>query len=116
MSVAVGSTILQIPFRPGRLQRFRITMAGLSYVMVAWWNDVSQTWILDIYQDDGVTPILRGTPLVTGTDLLGQFEYLDIGRLGAMSVFTFGVGHAPDEIPTFSDLGNEGQVFYISRT
>jgi hypothetical protein len=74
--------------------------------------------MLDIY-DSNWDPIVMGTPLVTGTDLLGQFGYLGIGKSGAswvqLVVMTIAVGHSPDEVPTFQDLGVDGHLYEVIR-
>jgi hypothetical protein len=64
-------------------------------------------WVVDFY-DSTDTPILCGVPLVTGTDLLAQFAYLNFGAV--MMVYSDGV---PDAVPTFNNLGSGGHVMWI---
>lgn len=54
-------------------QIFNITILNTTYTFHINWRGYS--YILDI-NDSSDNPILNGIPLVMGTDLLGQFEYL----------------------------------------
>jgi hypothetical protein len=56
--------------------------------------------------------LLTGIPIVTGTDLFGQFRYLGIGGGLPLIAVTIGLGHSPDEIPTFDNLGIDSQLFF----
>jgi hypothetical protein len=56
-------------------------------------------------------PLVNGIPLVTGTDLFGQFRYLGIGGGLPMIVMTIAVGRSPDEIPTYENLGIDRHVY-----
>ncbi len=48
-------------------------------------------------------------PLVTGTDLLGQYEY--VGLNGQLFVYTDGNA---DNVPTLDNLGIESNLFYLT--
>jgi hypothetical protein len=103
--------VFEIPLVPGTPQRLSVELGETTYVLMARWNDISACWILDIYEFDGVTPVLRGVPMVTGADLLGQYEYLELG--GNLIALTIAVGHPPDEVPTFDNLGIDGHLYYV---
>lgn len=108
--------IFEIPLRPSTAQKVKITLNGTVYTTIVRWNDVSICWIMDLYDEAGVVPVLCGVPLITGTNLLGQYAYLDIdgGLGGAMVVQTVAVGHPPDEVPSFTDLGTDGHLYYVT--
>lgn len=89
-------------------QTFTITLAGVQYQMTVRWNFVAAAWILDIADSTG-NPILSGVPLVTGDDLLEQFDYLNIG--GQLAVQTNNNVFA---VPTFTNLGQEGNLYFIT--
>lgn len=92
-------------------QKFDITLAGRQYTIACRWNNSRQAgWFLDI--DDGVTnePIVYNMPLVTGTDLLAQYEYL--GFKGSLLVFTDGNAGA---VPTLEDLGSNSNLYFITN-
>jgi hypothetical protein len=91
-------------------------MGGTTYALHFKFNRIMQAWVMDI-RDASDQPIggaggLDGIPLVTGTDLLGQFRYLAIGGGIPMIVMTIAVGHSPDEVPTFQNLGIDGHLFF----
>ena len=67
-------------------------------------------WVLDIADASG-NDILSGLPLVTGADLLAQYGYLGFG--GGLWVQT---ASAPDAPPTFDNLGDDGQVYWVVET
>jgi hypothetical protein len=104
------STIWQVPLSP-RNQQLVLDIGGTSYTLHFNYNVVNQTWIVDV-ADANDNPICNGISLVTGVDLFGQFRYLGIGGGVPMITMTMGVGHSPDEIPTFDNLGIEAQVFF----
>jgi len=101
-------------------EKFHVTIGGLDYGIRTLCNVPAQCWMIDIYNAADV-PILTGTPLVTGTDLLGQYTYLHIGndfRAGSTDVqfvvMTTAVGRSPDELPTQTNLGTDGKLFYVT--
>jgi hypothetical protein len=103
-----------IPLQPARSQTFRVTLQSIEYTFKLAWNAVAQIWILDIYDALGTTPIIRGVPLVTGTDLLGQFAYLQVAAHAVLMALSVGPAVSPDEPPTFNNLGIDGQLIYVS--
>lgn len=89
-------------------QKVVVDLAGVAYQLLVQWNGASACWILDINNQDG-TPILQGVPLVTGVNLLDQFDYLDIG--GALYAQTDGDVNV---VPTFDNLGTEGHLYFVT--
>lgn len=106
------SQVWRLPLAP-RNQMFRVDMGGTTYTLHFNYNRVNQTWIVDVC-DTNDNPICMGISLVTGTDLFGQFRYLGIGGGLPMIAMTVGVGHSPDEIPTFNNLGVDSQVYFTT--
>lgn len=103
-----------IPLQPARPQTFRVTLQSIEYTFKLTWNAVAQIWILDIYDAAGTTPIIQGIPLVTGTDLLGQFAYLPVAAHAVLMALSIGPGIPLDQPPTFGNLGVDGQLIYVS--
>lgn len=100
--------LYEIPLSPAP-QRFAIALAGTSYRLTVQYRDAAMAgWILDI-ADINDNPILAGIPLVTGTDLLGQYATLGFG--GSLFVGTDG---DPDAVPTFGDLGQTAHVYFLT--
>src|SRR6266436_2161193 len=82
------STANEIPLIPAA-QTLQITLSGVKYTLNVYWNTFSNAWNVDIIGSDGVTPIITSIPLVTGTDLLAQYKYLNFGgQLIAQTDFT----------------------------
>lgn len=103
------SSIYSIPVQVGTPQTFAITLGGVSYQMSLKYRNTDQGgWTLDIADQNG-NPILNGLPLVTGADLLAQYAYLGFG--GQLAVQT---NSDPDAAPTFSNLGDDAQIYWIS--
>jgi hypothetical protein len=88
-------------------QSFTIPLNGIDYAMRVSWCKPSQCWLLDISSSDG-TPLALGIPLVTGDDLLAQYEYLGIG--GALVVQT---DSDLDVVPDFDSLGTVGHLYFV---
>src|SRR5262252_2964792 len=113
------ATIWEIPLSP-KAQVLRTEIGPTTYTLRITYNKPMEAWIMDIHDQDGnpLPPIgnqlsgLNGIPLVTGSDLLGQFRYLGIGGGVPMIVVTIGPGHSPADIPTFTDLGIDGRLYF----
>lgn len=57
-------------------QQFSIALAGTDYQLRILWRDAF--WCLDLSDAQGRT-VISGIPLITGYDLLRQYEYLGLG-------------------------------------
>jgi hypothetical protein len=107
-STTPATTVYEIPLIPATPQSIVITLAGTTYTLVVKWNTVLNYWVLDIYDQTGTIPILTGTPLVTGADLLEQYGYLNFGgQLECQTDFDL---TAP---PTWGNLGDTGHLFFL---
>jgi hypothetical protein len=102
-------TPYEIPLSP-QPQTFTIALVGVLYRMSTRWCGAMDAWVLDIYGQDEL-PLVLGIPLVTGTDLLGQYKHLGIG--GSIVVQTLG---NVEKVPGFADLGTSGLVFFITES
>jgi hypothetical protein len=105
-------TNLEIPAQPGRPFTEEVTLLGVTYTLKFNWNKRAQCWVLDVLNDTATTKILCGVPLVTGSDLLEQFIYLDIGKIAFLTALTFGPGVPPDNVPTFFNFGIDSHLYY----
>jgi predicted Zn-dependent protease with MMP-like domain len=102
------STTYEIPLTPSP-QTFSILLAGVSYQLTLRYIDATDGgWLIDI-ADNAENNILCGVPLVTGHDLLEQYDYLGIG--GQLFVQTDG---DPDTVPTFQNLGLQGHLYFVT--
>lgn len=98
----------EIPLSP-QAQTFTIQLGTITYNLVVAWNDAPMGgWVLDIL-DNNSDPVVTGIPLVTGVNLLEQYDYL--GFQGALQVQT---DFDPDEIPTFQNLGIQSHLYFIT--
>ena len=89
-------------------QTLTVSLGGTSYNLRVYWCDFVSCWILDINDASGV-PILNGRAMVTGCDLLEQFQYLAIGSLIVVSD-----GPDPFAAPTFDNLGIASHLWYVT--
>lgn len=99
-------TVNEIPLSADN-QKFSISVAGTSYKMRLSWRD--PVWCLDLLGDDS-TPLALAMPLVTGSDLLAQYAYLNLGF--ALVVGTDIVGQ---EYPTKTDLGITSHLYVVTE-
>jgi hypothetical protein len=100
------SDAFELPLTP-IAQSFFIQLAGTTYKMSLRWNTPASCWVFDLADADEV-PILNGVPIITGTDLLGQYAYLGIS--GGLVALTEG---NPDAVPTFQNLGSGGNLYFV---
>lgn len=99
-----------IPLQAAQPQTFNVTLGNTSYrFTLQWRNDPSGGWVLDIADAAG-NDIVCGIPLVTGTNLLGQYQHL--GFRGGLFVQTNG---NPDAVPTFENLGNDALLYWVTN-
>jgi hypothetical protein len=97
----------QIPLIAAQ-QSFSIILNGTTYTMrLIFCDDPSAGWILDIGDVTG-NPIICGIPIITGVNLLGQYDYLNFGGglIVTLSGDTLSVG--------YKDLGVNAQLYYVS--
>lgn len=89
-------------------QILTVSLAGIVYTLTLFWRNAvaGGGWLLDI-GDASNNPIVRGIPLVTGADLLAQYEYLGIG----VQLFVQTNGD-PNAVPTFTNLGSQANLFF----
>jgi len=99
----------EIPLSPSP-QTFTISLSGTDYrLTVQWRNAEGAGWTLDI-ADSGGSPIIEGIPLVTGVNLLEQYDYL--GFTGVLWVQTTA---DPDAVPTFDNLGIGSHLYWFTE-
>lgn len=99
----------EIPLTPQN-QTFRVALSGVTYSMRLRWIDVMNTWSLDLSDESGKL-LVGSIPLVTGSDLLGPYQYLMIP--GTLTVAS---DHNSDAIPTASNLGIESHLYYTPNS
>lgn len=89
-------------------QDFTITLSSKELRIVSKWNAANEGgWVLDIYDAETNLPIVVCIPMVSGADLLEQYEYL--GLNGRLVVFTDGDEMA---VPTLENLGTESNLYF----
>ena len=102
------ATTYEIPL-VNEAQTFKIALAGINYALLLVWNEISNSWTLDISQaTDNNTPILRGVPLVANSDLLSPYAYMNWG--GQLIARTDGNA---DAAPTYDNLGTLSHLYFI---
>lgn len=97
----------EIPLN-SQAQTFSIQLGGQTYQIYMRWNSFANIWVFDISNNAG-TPLVEAIPLVTGTDLLGQFPDLNFG--GTLTVTTDGDATA---VPTYSNIGAASHVIFTT--
>lgn len=98
----------EVPLSPTP-QRFSITLAEVQYSCLLYWNIYTSTWCLDI-ADAEQRPLVTAIPLVTGVDLLGQFQHLGFG--GHLVVQIDGT---PYGLPTYANLGQQARLIFATE-
>ena len=99
----------KFPLSP-KAQGMFVRLAGTRYWLTWRFNSDSASWMLSIANEAKV-PILSNIPVVTGLDLLAPYRYT--GIQGSIVVQT---AHNADAVPTFDNLGGDGNVFYVTAT
>lgn len=97
------TTVVEIPLVAATPRNFRVVLAGSTYAMHVYWCVPAQCWVLDIADQDSV-PLVNGLAMVTGTDLLVQYGYLDI----TVQLLVVSDQKPPDVVPGWNDWGSGG--------
>lgn len=103
-------SVFLIPFLPAQPQTLQVSIGGVTYTMKIRFCIPAQCWMLDLSDVSG-NPIIQGIPLITGTDLLSQYAYLDLGF--SLLVQTNNEANA---VPTFANFGTQGLVYILTPT
>lgn len=98
-----------IPTAPAN-QQFTISLGAIVYTIKLRWNAFNNAWTLYISDNLG-NPILSGVAVITGADLLAQFEYLGIGGAGAQM---YAQGPTGDSVPDFSTMGSTSNLYFVT--
>lgn len=97
--------IVEIPLTPTP-QKLTVLLGNIYYQLNVQYRDIIEGgWFLDIADSTGVA-IIQGIPMVTGCNLLEQYDYLGINA--DLRVQT---DHDPDAVPTFTNLGITSHLY-----
>ena len=99
-------TVSEIPLSPDN-QKFAITLAGQNFQMSITWR--AAFWCLDIMDSIGAD-LIKGVPLITGADLLAQYDYIGLG----FSLYV-GCDNPANENPTQADLGISSHLYVVTE-
>lgn len=102
-------TISEVPLISAQ-QQFTVMLNNQNFLITATYNDVDDGgWVLNIADSLG-NPIVSPIPLVTGCDLLEQYEYLAILPPGC-KLFVASDGEQQDAVPTYTNLGAQSHLY-----
>jgi len=101
------ANFFEIPTTPNP-QTFSITLSGVQYRLTLKWNVTAQIWVLDIADIDN-NLLVAGICVVTGTDLLEPFGYLNFNGQIFASTDT-----DPASPPNFENLGTTGHIYWVT--
>jgi hypothetical protein len=107
-----------VPLTTSPLQTFEIPLSvGTQTVrlnLTIRYNEMAGYWAMDVANQFGIA-MLTSVPLITGTwpaaNILGQFQYLNIG-----SAFVINVGNNPNDYPDQTSLGNDFILIWSDPT
>lgn len=99
--------IAEIPLTPDN-QQFTTAINGVNYSILTLWRD-DAGWVIDLLDSAGAD-IVTGIPLVTGTNLLAQFSYLNLG-FGLVVV----CDDPAQDYPTKTDLGINSHLLAVTE-
>lgn len=91
-------------------QSFNINLSGVALTLITRWNQYIPAWELGFQNASTQQSIYTFVPLVTGTDLISQFQYNNI-LPGSLLCFTDG---DEDQVPTENNLGVSSNLYYIT--
>jgi hypothetical protein len=95
-----------IPFS-SRPEKFSITLNDRQLIIAVNWN--VRIWEITISDVLSQITLVAGLPLVTGCDILEQYEYLGLGGIMFISQDS-----GSKDTPTFYNLGKDCNLFFNS--
>lgn len=99
--------LFSIPLYSGA-QQFLVTLDNKTLQIRLIWREAPEGgWFIDFFDVDE-TPILCGIPLRCGHNLLGQYEYLSLGKMQAM------INNDDSRDPTYDDMGNNLELYWTT--
>lgn len=106
-SLPIFTSVKEVPLLAAA-QSFEIQLKDTVYNVGMQWRDAvaGGGWFMDLADNIG-NQIIGGIPLVTGANLLEQFDYLGIG--GQLIVQT---DNDTDQIPAFDALGQLSHLYF----
>jgi len=97
---------MQIPLTSDPDQNFICTIPvdnkNITLKLRVRFNTAGNYWTLSIMDPKTGNSILDNIPLVTGTDILGQYEYLNLGSAAIINV-----GNSTMDSPDSTNLGTD---------
>lgn len=91
---------------PNSEYAFRISMrnntVNLDIRVKMRYMDIYDVWLMDVYDDRAGKLLVAGIPVVLGTNLLGQYTYLNIGE-----AYILNVKNSPLMHPNNKTLGSD---------
>lgn len=99
--------ILEIPLNPYP-ELFQIEINGTPFYLRTHWNVAMQRWTIDVGLGENDW-LIRNLALVSGVDLLEQYEHLGLG----FELRLWVDGNIEGEA-TFENLGNEARLLVVT--
>ncbi len=113
----IPGSVSEIPLIAAQ-QSFTITLNNQAITMTLRYADVNDPddggWFMDLADSQG-NSILNGWPLVTGSNLFGQLNYLALLPPG-FAIFVASDGQEPDAVPTYTNLGQQSHLYIYNPT
>jgi hypothetical protein len=95
-----------IPLKP-QPSVFRVFLNGINYQFTTRWNIPGNYWVLNIADQYG-DKLICGIPLITGLNLIEQYQYIIQGGLWIISTENVYFD------PTYTNLGITNNLYYTT--
>lgn len=105
-------TVSQYSLTNSPNQTLKITVPGdtntLSLVVTLSYNAMAGYWVMGIYDVATRDPIIVGIPFLPGHDLMGQYQYLNIG-----SIYVYNIGDSTISIPNDTNIAGNFVLVWV---
>lgn len=97
--------VIPLDTNPNQTWQVAVSINGLvvNFFVLLQYNEIAQYWSMNIYDNSQVL-LLAGIALVTGLNLLRQFQYLGIGSLYILNASGIASPNFPDDTNLGSDF------------
>lgn len=108
----MATQVIPVDSSPNQTWQVSVNINGavVTFFVTLDYNEIAEYWVMAI-SDSNQNPILNDIPLVTGLNLLRQYQYLGIG-----SIYLLPIGQQAENYPDDTNLGTAFELVWSDNT
>jgi hypothetical protein len=114
----MAQQLIPLDNSPNQTWQVTVSINGIvqTFFVLLDYNEIAEYWVMSVF-DSNQNPLLNDVPLVTGLNLLRQYQYLGIGSLYLLNVSS-STNPVTSEVdyPDNTNLGTTYQMIWSDNT